>query len=288
MYHGDLVAAIAHRRNARTGRRLYWGIRCSNMNLADYSRKLRLVIGVCARFSSYPDAILANSEAGVRAHGAAGYRPKRFIVVANGIDTSRFRPDPAARTELRNTLGIEPETAAVIHVARVDPMKDQRTFLQAMAAVPHALGLLVGKGTEQLALPSNVRALGLRADIPRLLAAADLMVSSSAYGEGFSNAIAEAMSAGVPAVATDVGDARAIVGDTGEVVEPKNPHAMAAAITRLIGEDGERRARRADAARARIIADFSLTRMVERYENLYRWDEPRLAEAGSAANSLVR
>jgi len=270
MYHGDLIAAIAHRRDMRPGRRLYWGVRCSNMNLADYSRGLRWTIRACARFSSFPDAIIANSKAGVRAHLDAGYRPKRFLVIPNGIDTRRFRPDPIARAEVRNNLKITADTPVVIHVARVDPMKDHLTFLLAMERIPNVVGLLVGGDTERLTLPLNVRALGIRDDIPRLLAAADLVVSSSAYGEGFSNAIAEGMATGLPAVATDVGDARMIVGDTGEVVDPKNPEALATAITRLLNEESGARTRRADAARLRIATEFSLARVVERFENLYR------------------
>lgn len=270
MYHGDLAAAVAYRGAMRPGRRLYWGVRCSNMNLADYSRTLRWVIRACTKLSSFPDAVVANSQAGVRAHSDAGYRPKRFLVIPNGIDTGRFRPDPIARAEVRNELGIAANTPIMIHVARVDPMKDHPTFLRAMERIPNAVGLLVGKDTERLALPANVRAMGIRDDIPRLLAAADLVVSSSAYGEGFSNVIAEGMATGLPAVATDVGDARIIVGDTGEVVEAKNPAALAAGITRLLDQGSEALARRADAVRSRIATEFSLARVVNRFENLYR------------------
>src|SRR5437762_2367360 len=78
-------------------------------------------------------------------------------------------------------------------------------------------------------LDGRVHLMGCREDIARLTAALDIASSSSAFGEGFSNALGEAMACAVPCVATDVGDAARIVADTGRVVPPRNPEAMAAA-----------------------------------------------------------
>ena len=89
-------------------------------------------------------------------------------------------------------------------------MKDHATFLAAMAELPSLTGVMVGEGTSELAAPPNVRALGRRRDTPALYAAADIVASTSAFGEGFSNVIAEGMSAGLVPVATDVGDAAAL------------------------------------------------------------------------------
>jgi glycosyltransferase involved in cell wall biosynthesis len=156
-----------------------------------------------------------------------------------------------------------------IDVARVDPMKDHTNFLAAMALAPSLTGLAVGQGTETLALPANVRALGMRRDTAAIYAAADIVVSTSAFGEGFSNSLAEGMSAGLVPVATDVGDARRIVGDTGLIVPPKNPQAVAAALCELAAlPDGERR-RRGSAARERIFADFTLARAADAFTRLY-------------------
>ena len=85
-----------------------------------------------------------------------------FIIIPNGIDTDRFRPDPEARARLRQALGIAREANVVVHVARVDPMKDHATLLSAMERVPNATLLLVGKGTERLAAPPRVLGLGER------------------------------------------------------------------------------------------------------------------------------
>ena len=112
---------------------------------------------------------------------------------------------------MRGELAIPADALVVAHVARADPMKDHVTLLAAMAQLPALRALLIGPGTEKLAEVPNVVRLGRRLDVARLLAASDIVVSSSAFGEGFSNALAEGMSCGLPAVATDVGDAREIL-----------------------------------------------------------------------------
>jgi glycosyltransferase involved in cell wall biosynthesis len=105
--------------------------------------------------------------------------------------------------------------------------------------------------------------------VARWFAAADFVVSSSRFGEGFSNVLAEGMACGLPAVATDVGDAKLIVGDTGIVVPPESPDALAAAIRRLAAESAPMRAERGSKARARIVENFAMPHAVQRYVDLY-------------------
>ena len=146
-------------------------------------------------------------------------------MIANGIDVDRFKPDAAACAAVRSELGLAAEAIVLAHVARVDPMKDHHSFLAAMAELPELRALLIGAGTDILPEAHNVIRLGRRNDVARLLAGADIIVSSSAFGEGFSNAIAEGMACGLPAVATAVGDVGAIVADTGIIVPPRAPQA---------------------------------------------------------------
>jgi glycosyltransferase involved in cell wall biosynthesis len=270
MYHGNLAASLAHNLcRGKRGRRLFWNLRASNMDARRYGRVIRL----SALLSRQVDAVIANSQAGVDFHRARGFRPKRFELIANGIDTDRFRPDPQVRTEMRRSLGIPDDAVVVLHVARVDPMKDHATFLAAMAGLaqrmPSVAGVMVGAGTEALALPCNVRALGLRRDTERLYAAADIVASTSAFGEGFSNVIAEGMSAGLVPVATDVGDARHIVGDTGWIVPPRDPDAFAAAVDEAVRLPAAERQRRGLAARARIMENFTPSRAADAFARLY-------------------
>lgn len=270
MYHANLAATLAAALPAAPPVPVVWGIRCSDMDTRRYGWRLRAVIAAGARLSGRPAALVANSRAGIDVHRALGFRPRRFDYIANGLDTGRFRPEPAARAERRAALAL-PEGATVLAlVARVDPMKDHETFLAALDRLPDAFGLAIGKGTEALPDRPNLRRMGPRTDVPRLLAAADFVVNSSAFGEGFSNAVAEGMATGCPAVATDVGDARMIVGETGRIVPPGDPEALARALRALIDEAPAARDARRAAARRRIETEFSLDRAAAAFAALHR------------------
>jgi glycosyltransferase involved in cell wall biosynthesis len=169
-------------------------------------------------------------------------------------------------------------------VARFDPQKDLRTFLDASALVraarPDSRFLLCGPDMDAsnrqlgdwigaVGLADAVHLLGPRRDTPRVFAALDLLVSSSAYGEGFPNVIGEAMACGVPCAVTDVGDSVLIVADTGLGVPPHQPDSLAAAIGRLLDEGPAGLAQRGRAARERIAAHYDLPRIAARYAELY-------------------
>jgi glycosyltransferase involved in cell wall biosynthesis len=271
LYHGDLAAllglALSGRRRTT---RLAWSLRCSNLDMAAYGRGLRLVLAACVHLSSRPDIIIANSHAGLAAHLARGYRPRQTAVIHNGIEIERFAPDPGRRAEIRRTLGIGDQARVIAHVARRDPMKDHGTLLAALDLLADVHCLAIGAGTESLPERPYLHRLGRRDDISRLLPAADLIVSSSAYGEGFSNALAEGMASGLPAVATDVGDAREIVGDTGLIVATRAPDQLAAGIRSLFGEDHTARCDRRQRSRRRIEEHFSLARAVMEFATTYQ------------------
>jgi len=270
MYYGDLAALLALALSGRRGQtNLVWGIRCSAMDWRNYGVGLGLVVKACALLSRWPDLVTANSAAGLKSHLALGYHPRRAQVIANGIDVDEFRPDAAARRAVRTELGIADDAIVLAHVARVDAMKDHGSFLAAMAALPDLSALLVGAGTENLPAARNLFRLGRRCDVARLFAAADFVVSSSRFGEGFSNVLAEGMACGLPAITTDVGDAKLIVGDTGLVVGPESPDALASAIRKLAAESPTARAERGSRARARIVDNFAMGRAIQRYVELY-------------------
>jgi glycosyltransferase involved in cell wall biosynthesis len=274
----NLTAGVA--RFGAKNVKVAWGIRASDVDLAHYDWLSRLTYWLERRFSRWPNLIIANSQAGRRYAVAHGFPDNdRFIVIPNGIDTERFQPDAKQRTAVRSSLGIRPQETLVGIIARLDPMKDHLNFLRAAALLAKSgrdiRFVSVGSGPEEYTkeLHEQARALGLaekmiwagsRGDLPGVYNALDLLVSSSAFGEGFSNVLGEAMACGRPCVATDVGDAREILNDDYAVVPPRNAEALARACARMSARmDSEGESFRAK-LRQRIAENFSVGKLVER------------------------
>jgi glycosyltransferase involved in cell wall biosynthesis len=284
LYHADLLGLLAARRLGR-GRRppVVWSLRCADMDLSRYARSTRWVLRANRLLSRLPAAIVANSAAGLAWHRGLGYHAGRMRMVPNGFDTALFKPDPAARQEVRAGMGA-PEGAVVAgRIARDDPMKDVATFLDAAALAarrrPELFFVLIGAGMEannpalaacgRPPLAGRVFLAGHRADVHRWCAALDLHVSSS-LTEGLPNAVGESMAAGAPNAATDAGDSARLVGDTGRVVEPGQPYALGEAISGLAGLGPENLAELGRRARRRIQEGYSAEAMVEAHLALYR------------------
>lgn len=270
LYYGDLVATYALRMaRLRAATRLYWGVRCSDMALNDYGRVLRWAVRNCAKLSNQPDAVIANARAGVAEHTRLGYHPRAFGVIENGIDTVRFCPDAAARRQYRAELGVDENTPVVLHVARIDPMKDHETLVAIASRLPEVRFFAIGKETETLSGPPNLTGLGVRGDMPGLYSAGDMVLSTSAYGEGFPNVIAEGMACGLLPVATNVGDSGLVVGETGIIVPARDRNALTRAIETLFAEPREAQQNRRAAARERIAGRYSLLRSVDAFDRLH-------------------
>ncbi|MBL6933839.1 MAG: glycosyltransferase [Alphaproteobacteria bacterium] len=269
MYHADLYSLIALMVSGRRRQtRLYWGIRCSNMDTAQYGLTLRVVIRVCAWLSFLPDGIVANSMEGRSWHLRIGYKPKLFTVIDNGLNVSLYQATLSLRHEARAELGIDRDAFVIGALARNDPMKDYPNLLAALEKLDGVVCIVAGRGTKKLPKKPGLICLGERQDALRILHAMDVFISASAYGEGFSNAIAEAMSCELPVIATNVGDSSRIVGDCGIIVRQKNSNALAEAIKKLQRDPALRHdlGRR---SRQRITEEFSLQRMVSAYKDFY-------------------
>jgi glycosyltransferase involved in cell wall biosynthesis len=170
-------------------------------------------------------------------------------------------------------------------IARYHPMKGHAVFLEAAATLANRIQnvnfLLAGRdviaSNPNLArwinlpvLEGRLHLLGERQDIPRLTAALDIATSASSWGEAFPNTLGEAMSCAVPCIATDVGDARRILGDTGIIVPAGDSRALALAWERLLAEPKETAHAMGNAARQRVIASFALNQISTQYAALYQ------------------
>lgn len=285
MYHSDLIGGVLARwLSAPT---VCWGIRHSDLAVDANKRSTIMIARLCAVLSRWvPDRIVCCAEQALTVHQALGYDVTRCVVIPNGYDVSAFQPSREEGLRLRDALGIPAERAVIGLVARFDPQKDHANLFRALARV-RDLGweiavVLVGAGmlpdnnvvadlVEQSRLAGAVHLLGRRDDIPVIMSALDLHVLSSSCGEAFPNVLAEAMACGIPCVTTDVGDGALIVGDTGWVVPPRDPGALAQAIVRALNErrDVARWARRQREARTRVVDKFSLQAMADAYDDLW-------------------
>jgi glycosyltransferase involved in cell wall biosynthesis len=245
----------------------------------------RQVQRLCCRMAH---RVLVNAEAVRQRLIAEGFEPRKIVLIRNGIDVARFRRRSDA-TQLRGELGLPKDVPLVAMLSRLNQMKGVEYFLEAAAIVlrrfPAARFLLVGdsepslqaeqyrRGVQAYAADLGLRDraifTGFRKDVPELLTEVNISVLPS-LSEGLSNAVLEAMAAGVAVVATNVGGTPEIVRDgaTGLLVPPRDADALAQAICRLL-ETPELARRLAEAGRRLVLQQFSLERMTRRVESLY-------------------
>ena len=278
----NLLAALGGATVARHAA-VIWGIRGTGLELVQYDWLARLSVAVERRLAGRADVVIANATSGAAWLRATGFPPARIAVVANGIDTEALAPPgPAARQAARLALGCAPDDVVVAVVARIDPMKDHATFLDGFAAAlavrPALRALLAGDGppalvaalrdrAARLGIAARVTWLGAVPDTTGVYRAADLLCQPSAFGEGFPNAVGEAMAAGLPCIATRVGDCAEILGPHGTLIPPRDPAALASALC----DFADRRAFHAEhgrQAREWVVERFGLARMVAATEAL--------------------
>lgn len=281
MYHGNLAACAASRL-ASSRPIVTWNIRQCLYSLMNEKYITRQIIRSNGWLSNIPNAIIYNSNLSKAHHETFGFAHDKGRVIPNGFDIDTLTPDINVRHAVRLHLAISPETLLVGHVGRYHPMKDHVSFLRAAVQVamrvPEAIFLLIGRGVNlenpylrQIvpgALSNRFIFLGERSDVPKLMQAMDVFCQSS-WSEAFPNVLGEAMSSGVPCVATNVGDSARIVGDAGLLVPASDSYALAEALISVLTMPIERRLALGRKARTRIKENYDLSRVVHMYKALY-------------------
>jgi glycosyltransferase involved in cell wall biosynthesis len=259
-----------------TGAKVVWGLRSAFVDFRHYDRASSILFRTGRMLSRLPDLTIVNSFAGRDYHQRVGYAASRMIVIPNGIDTSRFRPDPAASRRMRQQWGVVGDVPLVGIVGRLEPMKDHPTFLDAAAVVAaktDAHFVCIGSGpaeyVEQMqkraasaGLGARVHWVGVCDDMPAAYAALDVLVSAST-GEGFSNVVGEAMSCGVRCVVTDAGDSARLVGTTGVVVPVGDSQQMARGVITVLDGGGTA----LGDPRERMLNEYGRERMIAATES---------------------
>jgi glycosyltransferase involved in cell wall biosynthesis len=296
MYHANLVGALAARLAGDVP--VVWGIHHSALDSRIDKRRTVLVNRACALLSrKFPARIVCCSEASLHIHKKLRYAAEKLEFIPNGFDLEQVKPDPAARASVRAELGIPADAFLIGIAARFHPQKDHLNFIRAAALlrkkIPEIHFLLCGIDVtwqnSQLAgwikaagIRECCHLLGVRRDMSRLFSAMDIAATASLSGEAFPLVIGEAMACGTPCVVTNVGDSALIVDQTGIVVAPGDPDALAEAWRKLIEAGPELRGRLGIAARRRVQQHFALPAIVDRYQAIYaRLAAERLLSAPS-------
>jgi glycosyltransferase involved in cell wall biosynthesis len=263
----------------------------SRRSLAEYQRHWPLVAKLEGRLHAKMDAVVGNSQAVVRQLIEEGIPDAKVRLIYNGIEVSPALPD---RLVARQKLMIPDDTVVGVVIANLIPYKGHRELVRGLSHIEQVLTtdwciLAAGRDhgirpdLEALAaacgISHRIRFLGERSDVLSLLAAADFGLLTSRE-EGFSNVILEGMAAGLPMIVTDVGgNAEAVIhGETGLVVPPRDPQAIASAILTIASTPGLR-ARFGAAGRRRVETNFSLERSVQAHLEMY---QELLEKKGSA------
>jgi glycosyltransferase involved in cell wall biosynthesis len=284
MYHANLVGALAARLAGDVP--VVWGIHHSALDPRVDKRRTLVVNGICAFLSRrFPARIVCCSEASLRIHKNLGYAAEKMEVIPNGFDIEQVKPEPGARVSVRQELGIPADAILIGIAARFHPLKDHLNFVSAAARlrqqIPKVHFLLCGLDItwknsrlagwiEAAGIRDCCHLLGLRHDMSRLFSGMDIATTAS-RSEAFPIAIGEAMACGTPCVVTDVGDCALIVENTGIVVAPEDPCALAEGWRNLIEAGPRVRHRLGMAARRRVQQQFALPAVVERYQTIYSW-----------------
>jgi glycosyltransferase involved in cell wall biosynthesis len=283
MYHADLLGGLAAR--LAGCRKVIWCIRNSTLSKTGSPPSTAWVVKTCALLSRFiPAEIISCSLQARDIHVKIGYAASKLQVIPNGFDLNRFVPDSSARNSLRTELSLAPDAFLVGLIARFDPQKDHFGFVKAAALVneerPDVHFILAGTGVDSSntalsaaiadkGLQDNIHLLGRRDDVPRLMAALDVLASTSSFGEGFPNVLGEAMSCCVPCVVTDVGDSAEIVGDSGRVVPPRDMAGVARELLLLLRLPPDIKTALGMQARERVATNYEIGRVVRLYEAFY-------------------
>jgi glycosyltransferase involved in cell wall biosynthesis len=231
------------------------------------------------------DAAIGNSGAILEELRGEGVPDQKLSLVHNGIDVTAFDVEMVERSEARAQLNVPNDILVLSSVANLHVYKGHADLIEALYIMGVALDqnwLLLVAGADvngsldklrclvdERGLTGNIRFLGQRLDVPLILSAADIHVSAS-HSEGFPNNILEAMAAGLPVVATNVGGVpeQVLHGVTGLLAPARNPVALSEAMSAL-ARDPKRRAILGREGRQRVEREFTIERSVAGFEKVY-------------------
>jgi glycosyltransferase involved in cell wall biosynthesis len=262
---------------------IVWGIRASDMDLTRYDHFTRITYKLCAALSRFAHIRISNSLAGADHALKTGFSgPIEFV--PNGIDLEKFQPDELRRKATRKILGIEEQTLVMACVARLDPMKGHPILFEALKLLLDDCFefsfFCVGSGDSEYSkelrklsknygLANRIKWFDSYERMSDFYISIDLLISSSEFGEGFSNVIVEAMACGTPVVATRVGDSAHIIGNENLLCLPSSSEDLKKSILNglaMVGTDRQEI--------RKLVLNYSASMLLTNTESAFRQYKP--------------
>lgn len=261
-----------------TGAAVVWSIRSTNAGGRSYDWLGHAVAESERVFALRADAIVVNSEAGMKHHARRILPAQRLHLVRNGIDTTVFGFDATARERWRGRWCVAEAEPVVLLAARHDPVKGIEVILEACRTLPVRLvvcGSWVEPYTSQLRALADAVGVGARVtwldrqdDMAGLMSAADVVCSASVRSEGSPNVLIEAAATGALLVGTDVGDTSELVGDAKLTARPGDAASLRRALQHAL--DRMQGRSRYGSAAPPILERYSMETMLARTEQVLR------------------
>ena len=285
MYIADLVASLTILFTFK--KNIVWNIRHSDLNPNIEKKHTILTAKILSKLSHFlPYKIIVCAQRALDEHKKIGYNQNKMNYIPNGCDLKIFYPQKYSKQKLCNEFNLNSRYSLLGSVGRYHPYKDLPNLIKALNIIK-SKGilfnfLLVGhkndkKNSELINmiksfdLDDRILLMGSRTDIPYIMNCLDLYIQSSS-SEAFPNVLIEAMACGTPCVATDVGDTKNIIGDTGWIVKPENPEFLAMGIEKAIIETTKLNWDKICLnTQKRISEKFSLESMINSYSKI--WEE---------------
>jgi len=272
LYHCDLLVYIIAKLIGFPEKRIIWNIRCSYLDLRDYSFVTKIVLSLLVKFSKNIGTLVFNSHEGKRYHKSIGYSNKNMITIPNGFDLNKFKYNKLKNKILKKKYKISNENILGM-IARNDPTKNFEIFTNLsnnfiLRNKHNPRFLIAGKNTELISIPEKHKklfiSLGFKKNIHDFLNIVDILILIS-KGEGFPNIIGEAMCMNIPIICNNVGDNKLIVKDAG-IVLSKKPSAseLRKNIIRIM-----KNKKKYSKGRKNIEMRFNIKIVIKQYENLF-------------------
>jgi len=283
MYHADFFGGLIAKISNNVP--VVWNVRHSIGRLHKEKKSIRLILKINSFLSSFiPSSIVYCARSIEQQHVNVGYNSSKSSVIQNGYDLERYTINSEFSTKFRKHIKLPHDTFLFGHVGRFHPQKDHSTLFKAFFLVQkqgyNVCLACFGDGVNNKNLqnifggftPSNIFLMGSQDNMVIPYNAMDCLVSSSSWGEGFPNVVAEAMACGAPCIVTDVGDSSLIVGNNGRVVPASNPYVMANEMCNFVLEKKNSFhvwSKRVSESRRMIQMHFELSNMADSYAKLW-------------------